>query len=107
MPKKTLISLGFSNVMRWDDTINVNGRSISLSGLVELGLTNKLERAQKLKKDLKSKMGLLITFPITMLIDELQCVMGNEELLLELVKLTPEVRNSQQSAIILAQRSLD
>lgn len=105
MASKALFSLGFTDVMRWEDTIKVNAYSISLSELVELGIAHNLELALKLKKDLQSKRGLLIAFPITMLIDELQHIVGNDDLLSKLVKLTPEVRNSQRSSIILAQRS--
>ena len=80
------IVIGSSDVIRWNDTMDVQGYVISVAKAVELGLRYELEIASKLKKDLQSKTGLLITFPIMILMDNLQRKVGTGEAVLELVK---------------------
>ena len=80
------MAIGISDVIRWNDEMDVNGTTIKVSKAVELGLKYKLEIAEKLEHDLKSRVGLLITFPIAMLMDALQREVGTGAELLELVK---------------------
>lgn len=80
--------IGSSDVIRWDDVMSIQGHDVQVSKAVELGLKHNLELAQKLEKDLKSKTGLLLTFPMMMLMDNLQRIesIGTGEKLLALVK---------------------
>ena len=78
--------VGTSDVIRWKDIMKVNGCLIKVNKAVELGIKYKLDIAFKLEKDLKSKTGLLITFPIAYLMDALQREVGSGKKLLELVK---------------------
>lgn len=78
--------IGSSDVIRWNDTMEVQGCVIKISKAVELGLRYKLDIASKLQQDLQSKTGLLITFPIMILMDKLQRKVGTGAELLELVK---------------------
>ena len=80
------VTIGASSVIRWNDNMDVQGYAISVKKAVLLGKKNGLEIAKKLEKDLKSKTGLLITFPIAMLMDQLQKKVGSGEALLKLVK---------------------
>lgn len=78
--------IGVSDVIRWADVMSVNGYEIKVSKAVELGIKHKIEIAKLLKKDLKSKEGLQLTFPIAILMDNLQKKVGTGEKLLKLVK---------------------
>lgn len=82
------MTIGVSDVIRWDDVMNVQGFDIKVSKAVELGLQYKLPLATLLEEDLKSKTGLLLTFPIAQLMDQLQRLpeIGTGEKLLALVK---------------------
>lgn len=64
--------IGTSDVLRWGDVMTINGHDLDIAKAVELGIKYGITNAEKLKKDLKSKMGLLITFPITFLMSDLQ-----------------------------------
>lgn len=80
--------IGASDVIRWGDVMTIQGHDIQVSKAVELGIKYKIELATKLKKDLKSKTGLLVTFPMMMHMDKLQRLpeIGTGERLLALVK---------------------
>ena len=78
--------IGASDVIRWGDIVNVQGFDIDTAKAVELGKKHKLEIAEKLERDLKSETGLLITFPIAMLMDKLQREIGTGAEVLALVK---------------------
>lgn len=82
------VMIGVSDVIRWDDVMTIQGYDIKVSKAVELGLKHGLEIAEKLEKDLKSETGLLLTFPMAMLMDKLQGLKGIEtgEKLLAAVK---------------------
>lgn len=80
------IVMGVSDVIRWGDVMKINGYDISVSKAVKLGLKHDLDIAKKLEVDLKSKTGLLLTFPMGMLMDQLQRGIGTGEKLLALVK---------------------
>lgn len=80
------MAIGVSDVIRWEDTMEVNGHLIQISKAVKLGQEHGLEIAELLEHDLKSRVGLLITFPIAILMDKLQGIVGSGEALLELVK---------------------
>jgi hypothetical protein len=80
------VIMGYSDVIRWNDNMAVNGHLICIKKAVKLGLEYKLPIAEKLQKDLKSTTGLLITFPIGMLMSDLQEKVGSGAELLELVK---------------------
>lgn len=86
--RESPLIMGVSSVIRWDDVMDINGNNIKISKAVKLGLKYKLEIAQKLEVDLKSETGLLITYPIGMLMSELQCLpqIGTGQKLLDLVK---------------------
>lgn len=96
MKKKTVasvsshggVTIGSSDVIRWDDAMEVQGHAIKISKAVELGekYESTKELAGKLTYDLKSETGLLITFPIAILMDRLQREVGTGERLLELVQ---------------------
>ncbi len=79
-------TIGASDVIRWEDTMTVQGHVISVKKAVMLGAKYKLPFAPLLRKDLKSETGLLITFPIAMLMSQLQERVGSGEKLLEMVK---------------------
>lgn len=66
------ITIGASDVIRYEDTMNVNGHTIKVSKAVELGIKHELAIASQLKINLQSETGLLITFPIMMLMSQLQ-----------------------------------
>lgn len=66
------MTIGASDVIRYDDVMTVQGHDIKISKAVELGKKYGVSIADQLEKDLKSKTGLLITFPIAMLMSELQ-----------------------------------
>ena len=80
--------VGISDVIRYDDVMTVNGYDLKLSKVVQLGKKHGIEIAALLEHDLKSKTGLLITFPVLMLMDKLQRrpEIGTGEKLLALVK---------------------
>lgn len=80
--------IGVSDVIRWDDIMSIQGMDIKISKAVDLGIKYKLDIAKKLKKDLKSKTGLLLTFPMAILMSQLQeqPEIGDGETLLALVK---------------------
>jgi hypothetical protein len=80
------VTVGASNVIRWGDVVSINGYDINVSKAVNLGIKYKLDIAEKLIVDLKSKTGLLITFPLAILMSKLQEKIGSGEKLLELVK---------------------
>ncbi len=80
------IIVGVSDVIRWNDVMTVQGYPCKVSKAVTLGLKYKLTIAQKLEKDLKSKVGLHVTFPIAYLMSELQEKVGSGKKLLALVK---------------------
>ncbi len=83
--------IGVSDVIRWGDVMTIQGTDIQVSKAVDLGIKYTLPIAKTLKKDLKSKVGLLITFPMAMLMSQLQQTMedrgvGSGPELLALVK---------------------
>lgn len=82
------VIMGVSDVIRWGDVMTIQGFDISVSKAVELGLTYKLSIATKLEKDLKSEVGLLLTFPMAQLMSDLQTLpeIGDGQKLLDLVK---------------------
>lgn len=82
------VIMGASDVIRYADVMTIQGHDVQVSKAVELGIKHKLPIATKLKRDLKSKVGLLVTFPMMMLMDQLQRVpeIGTGEKLLEIVK---------------------
>lgn len=86
--KSKIIILGPSDVIRWDDVVDVVGYPIKISKAVELGLNYEptLKLATQLKKDLQSELGLLVKFPITFLMEKLQYKVGGGDKLLEIVK---------------------
>jgi hypothetical protein len=49
--------VGSSDVIRWDDVMEVQGHAISVAKAINLGIENDLEIAHKLKKDLQSDTG--------------------------------------------------
>lgn len=73
-------------MIRWGDIVNVQGFDIDVQKAVELGKEHGLSIAEKLEEDLKSDTGLLITFPIAILMSQLQEKVGTGEKLLDLVK---------------------
>lgn len=85
--KGTMI-IGVSDVIRWGDVMTINGMDIDVTKAVELGIEKNIPTADTLKRDLTSETGLLITFPMLMLMDKLQRLpeIGTGERLLELVK---------------------
>jgi hypothetical protein len=94
MPKKPVaefdmvgaVFVGISDVIRWGDTVKTQGVVIDIAKAVELGISHDLEIARKLEKDLKSKTGLLITFPIAFLLSHLQEKLGSAEKVTKAVK---------------------
>lgn len=84
----TRAMFGVSDVIRWGDVMTINGTDIDTAKAVELGIEKGIDIASKLELDLKSETGLLITFPIALLMDKLQRLpeIGSGEALLELVK---------------------
>lgn len=80
--------IGASDVIRWGDVMTIQGYDVQVSKVVELGLKHDISPAKLLKKDLQSKTGLLVTFPMMMLMDKLQRLpeIGTGEKLLALVK---------------------
>lgn len=68
--------VSYSDVMRWDSDYNVAGKRYKLSRLVGLGKKSINPRtvglANQMEKDLKSKGGLLVGFPIAILVGKLQ-----------------------------------
>ena len=68
--------MSYSDVMRWDSDYIVSGKKYKLSRLVGLAKKSRNPRAVNLAKmmeqDLKSKDGLLVGFPIVMLVDYLK-----------------------------------
>ncbi len=64
--------IGASDVMRWDDVMTIQGHDVKISKAVELGLSIGEANSERLKKDLKSKTGLLVTFPMMYLMSHLQ-----------------------------------
>ena len=84
----TKANFGVSDVIRWGDTMTINGTEIDIAKAVELGKEKGIDFAEKLECDLKSEVGLLITFPIAMLMDKLQRLpeIQTGAKLLELVK---------------------
>lgn len=68
--------VSYSDVMRWDSNYKVAGKTYKMSRLVGLGKKSRNTRTMKLanmmEKDLKSKDGLLVGFPIVMLVDKLR-----------------------------------
>lgn len=79
-------TIGASDVIRWGDVMTIQGFDIKVSKAVELGIKHKIKMATMLKKDLKSKTGLLITFPMAMLMSDLQEKIGSGEKVLAMVK---------------------
>ena len=79
--------IGASDVIRWGDVMTINGTDIDVAKAVELGIEKKIPTAEMLERDLKSDVGLLITFPMLMLMDKLQRLpeIGTGAKLLELV----------------------
>jgi hypothetical protein len=79
--------MGASSVIRWGDVVTINNHDIDVARAVTLGITHNIEVAHQLKKDLKSRAGLLVTFPLAYLMDALQRIpeIGTGERLLELV----------------------
>lgn len=65
-------TIGASDVIRWDDVMTIQGYDVKVSKAVEMGLEYGAAFAPLLKKDLKSKKGLLITFPMMMLMSQIQ-----------------------------------
>lgn len=86
--KESPVMIGVSDVIRWDDVMTIQGCEIKVSKAVELGIKHNLPFGALLEKDLKSETGLLLTFPMAMLMDQLQRIpeIGTGEKLLELVK---------------------
>lgn len=82
------VTLGISDTIRWGDIVTVNGYEVDITKAVELAKENELWIADILERDLKSDDGLLIMFPIAMLMSKLQELPHIEtgERLLELVK---------------------
>lgn len=80
--------IGVSDVIRWGDVMTINGTDIDVAKAVTLGIEKNIPTADILERDLKSKTGLLITFPMMMLMDKLQRLpeIGTGAKLLELVK---------------------
>lgn len=78
--------VGVSDVIRWDDVMTIQGTDIKVSKAVELGLKYKMNLATMLEEDLKSKVGLLLTFPMARLMSDLQEQIGSGQALLDLVK---------------------
>lgn len=80
--------IGVSDVIRWGDVMTINGTDIDVTKAVELGIEKGIPTAETLKRDLTSETGLLITFPMLMLMDKLQRLpeIGSGEALLALVK---------------------
>ncbi len=83
---KSWFGVGSCDVIRWDDVMEVQGYAISVAKAVNLGIENDLKIAHKLKKDLQSDTGLLIAFPVAILMDKLQRIIGSGEKLLNLVE---------------------
>ena len=71
--------IGASTVIRWDDVMTIQGHDVKISKAVELGIEYGIETATMLKRDLKSKTGLLITFPMMYLMSHLQEHLENVE----------------------------
>ncbi len=82
------VTMGMSSVIRWGDTMTIQGYDVQVSKVIELGLKHDIPIAKLLKKDLQSATGLLVTFPMMMLMDKLQRVpeIGTGKKLLALVK---------------------
>ena len=80
------VVIGVSDEIRYDDVMKINGHEIKISKAVELGLEHGLNIAKLLRRDLKSKTGLLITFPMAMLMSQLQEKIGSGEEVLKKVK---------------------
>ena len=78
------VIMGCSDVIRWDDVVEVQNTDIKISKAVELGIEYGFEIASKMKEDLQSETGLLVTFPIAILMSELQKKLGSGEKVLEL-----------------------
>jgi len=68
--------VSYSDVMRWDSNYKVGGKTYKLSRLVGLAKKSRNPRAVNLattmEQDLKSKDGLLVGFPIVLLVDMLK-----------------------------------
>lgn len=78
--------IGISGVIRWGDVITAYGEDIDISKAVLLGIKHKIPIAEVLKKDLKSKDGLLVTFPIAQLLNDLKSKVGGGRDLLKKLK---------------------
>ncbi len=91
--------IGVSGVIRWGDIMTVNGTEIDVSKAVELGIENGMEIASKIKRVLKSEDGLLVTFPIAYLMNDLQELphIGTGTKLLELVKPDNDQRDDEEN----------
>ena len=70
------VLVSYSDVMRWNSDYQIGNKVYKLSSLVELGKKSNDVRtvslAKQMEGDLKSKTGLLIGFPIVMLVDRLK-----------------------------------
>jgi len=70
------VVVSYSDVMRWNSDYQVDNKVYKLSSLVELGKRSHDDRtvnlAKQIEGDLKSKTGLLIGFPIVILVDRLK-----------------------------------
>lgn len=80
------VVVGVSSVIRWDDVMTINGHEVKVSKVVLLGIKKDLNIARMLRRDLKSKTGLLITFPMAMLMNQLQEKIGTGQEVLDQVK---------------------
>jgi hypothetical protein len=80
------VVVGVSSVIRWDDVMTINGHEVKVSKAVLLGVKKDLNIARMLRRDLKSKTGLLITFPMAMLMNQLQEKIGTGREVLDQVK---------------------
>lgn len=80
------VAVGTSDVIRWGDTMMINGTHIDIAKAVKLGHKHGLKFAELLERDLKSETGLLLTFPVAMLMDQLQRKLGSGSKVLELTK---------------------
>ena len=56
------VIIGVSDVIRWNDEMEVNGHTIKISKAVELGIEHKIPSAKLLKRDLKAKRDCLLPF---------------------------------------------
>jgi hypothetical protein len=78
--------MGASSVIRWDDDMDFNGFNIKISKAVELGMQHDIKIAFLLEEDLKSEEGLHITFPLAILLDNLQRKLGSGDAVYNAVK---------------------